>query len=43
MIHFQTNPNLFYFNTTDLTNGCLFIQDDYEYGFLGKKTLMYIC
>ena len=43
MIHFQTNPNLFYFNTTDLTNNCLYIQDQADYGFLGKKTLMYIC
>lgn len=45
MIHFQTNPNLFYFNSTDLTNGCLFIQDQNTetYGILGKKAVMYIC
>ena len=45
MIHFQTNPNLFYFNSTDLTNGCLFIQDQNTetYGILCKKAVMYIC
>lgn len=43
MIHSQSNINLFYFNITDLTNGFLFIQDQAQYGFLGQKTILYLC
>lgn len=43
MIHSQSNINLFYFNTTDLTNGYLYLQDQADYGFLGPKTILYLC